>query len=130
MSRPGAPGGRDDGAGTVLALACIGVAVSLALLLGTVAQLLGQRQHCRIAADLAALAAAQTMLDAARTGQPPDGCAVATEAAGRHDVVLTHCEVIGSDVLVTVRAPAEAGPWSVSATARAGPPTNPAHDPG
>lgn len=110
---------RDRGAGTVLVVAV--VAVALVLLSGA-ALLVGAergRATAQSAADLAALAAA------ARLAHPGGGagsaCAVAREVATRNGVRLTGCRTRPDGVVdvTTTRSAGVVG--TASASARAGP---------
>lgn len=122
---------RDErGSGTVLAISIIAVLIlllSLSAVLGAAAAAKAQAER---AADLAALAAADTARGLAR-GDP---CTVAEEVAAVNDTVLQECTVggefpsevtvsvhrEGSVVVITHLVPAIT--LSASATARAGPP--------
>ena len=101
------------GLGLLLVAGCGAVA-----LLG---QALGASSRAASAADLAALAAADTE----RGLRPGDACSAASEVAALNDAAVTSCEieVPGSTVRVVVTV--EGGPlWgSVPGRARAGPPS-------
>lgn len=98
----------EQGSGTVLAVAGImllGVFIALILALSAVGV---ARTQAATAADLAALAAA----DSARGLVPgaPDPCTVAAEVAATHQVELASCEVGGeypTEVQVTIRKEVE-----------------------
>lgn len=103
--------------GAASALAWTGAATAViagASLLGT--GMLAQARAAT-AADLAALAAADTL--AVGDASP---CTVAAEAAGRNGAGLAGCDIHGQEVLVRVQV--DAAPLPVAgATARAGPAT-------
>ncbi len=106
--------GRDRGSGTVLALALVGVVLILALGLGAMLTAQIGRGRAQVAADLAALAGAQTAL--AGDGAP---CVIARDAARRNGAVLDECheELVAVRVHVRIDLPVgRAGAW-----ARAGP---------
>ena len=71
------------------------------------------RQRAETAADLAALAAAQSLV---RAGTAP--CAAAGAAAAANGGQLLSCSIVGDDVTVAVGVTA---PMDARATARAGP---------
>lgn len=111
----------EEGSGTVLvlAIALSLIAVILAVLLLVQATVGAARAGA--AADLAALAAADT-LRGLRTGDP---CTVAGEVAGRNAAELASCATDLAAQTVTVHVQSRAGkflPWPPSARARAGPP--------
>jgi secretion/DNA translocation related TadE-like protein len=116
-------GGRERGAATVLVTAVLGLLVLVGGALGVVAALVVGHRGAQSAADLAALTGAVTM----RRGG--DACVAASEAAVANGAVMTQCEVLGSDVRVSVRV---TGPrWlgqqgDLDAEARAGPARSPA----
>lgn len=111
------------GAATVLVIAMTGVLLLVGAATGVVAAIVVAHRTARAAADLAALAAAATLADPARPGDP---CAVAGEVATANAGSLTSCVVEDHDVLVEVTVP---GPrWlgqdrDLVGTARAGPDT-------
>lgn len=118
-------GGHDDsGAATVWALALVTVLMLGALVAGAVAQQAFARQRVATTADVAALAAAQSV-----SGQ----CAEAERLAAANGAVLLACAHDGADVVVRVSIPppllvkrlfALVGeePSDVVGAARAGPP--------
>lgn len=115
--RGGAARRDEDGVGTVLVLALVGVLVFLALVAsGTTAIVVGHRR-AQLAADLAALAGAA----AAQDGRDP--CAAAADQAARNGATGQECAVDGPVVRVVVRVvlPAALGHREVRARARAGP---------
>ena len=110
----------EQGAGTVLAVAMIGVVVSMTVgTSGAVAVVAGHRR-AQSAADLSALAGATTLQNGG------DACARAGVIAGRNGADLKRCQVEGTEVVVvvarSVRLPAL--PMELSARARAGPVEN------
>ncbi len=113
-----ARGPDDRGAATVITLALAGVLLLLGAALGVVAALVVAHRTAQSAADLAALAGAQTL---AASG---DACGAASRTAAGNDAVLTGCTVEARDVRVTVEV---TGPrWlgqagDLTARARAGP---------
>ncbi|MFZ3451946.1 Rv3654c family TadE-like protein [Arthrobacter sp. 7Tela_A1] len=111
----------EEGAGTVLVLAIVLglIAVIVGVLLLVQATVGAARAGT--AADLAALAGADT-LRGLRTGDP---CTVAGEVAGRNASELASCTTDLGDQTVTVHVQSRGGtflPWPPSARARAGPP--------
>lgn len=111
MSSARASGHRDDGAGSVLALAV----VLVVLLVGTCGVALGglsvARQQAQASADQAALAAAAT-------GE----CARAEALAAANGTRLLECRWVGPDVVVGVAAPVPVvSRWLVALAAPATP---------
>ena len=113
----------DCGAATVWTLALLSVVLLAGLVSSTVAVHVVARQRISTVADIAALAAAQSV------GDP---CESAARAAAANDAALATCTTDGVDVVVTVtRPPPElvqrvlrllgATASDLSATARAGP---------
>ena len=107
----------EQGAGTVLAVAMIGLVVSVTVgATGAVGVVAGHRR-AQSAADLSALAGATTLQDGG------DACAKARAIAGRNGADLQRCRVDGTQVLVvvarSVRLPGL--PMELRARARAGP---------
>ncbi|GEA86468.1 Rv3654c family TadE-like protein [Cellulomonas cellasea] len=111
--------GRPDesGSGTVLVLGVVAVAGALLAVVALLVGAQGARGRAQAGADLAALAAAQHLLD---HGGAAEACEIAQAVARRNDVRLVSCSDTGSGVVAvsTVRASA-AGP--ATARARAGP---------
>lgn len=89
----------ERGSGTVLALALIAVVLVLALTLIALLSAHAVRTRCAVAADSAALAAADT----ASGRIPGDPCGRAAEVAARHGTTLLECGATrtGARVLVT-----------------------------
>ncbi|RZU66285.1 secretion/DNA translocation related TadE-like protein [Microterricola gilva] len=114
------PGDRGDrGSGTVLTLAVLGATVGVVLTLIPVTGAFVASQRAANAADAAALAAA----DVASGAVPGVACQLATVAASLNGAVLDGCELNGAVALVSVSTS-----WwvfSLSASARAGPPGTP-----
>ncbi|MEO9322731.1 Rv3654c family TadE-like protein [Nocardioides sp. C4-1] len=108
----------DRGAATLLTVALAGLLLFVGAALGVVGALLVAHRTAQAAADLAALAAAET---AARGG---DACGAAATIATANDAALTSCVVRGREVRVGVEV---TGPrWlgqtgDLVAEARAGP---------
>lgn len=118
---------RDDaGVALVVAVALVGVLVSVLLGLGVVVDLLAARQRAADVADLAALAAVSTVIPT-----EADACRAAEEVVAEQRARLRTCALVGGDVLLDVsvvpRGPAAlvlvralARPLEIRATARAG----------
>ncbi|HET7069346.1 MAG TPA: Rv3654c family TadE-like protein [Nocardioides sp.] len=110
--------GRERGAATLLVLAMAGVLVTLGAALAVVVAMVAAHRAAQSAADLAALAGANAVLEGRQ------GCAAAGETAAANGATLTGCLVSGADVAVEVRV---AGPhWlgqtaDLGARSRAGP---------
>lgn len=113
--------GRDErGSVTVIAVALVAACLLLAVALAAIAGVQAARGRAQAAADLAALAAADTWLNAA--GDP---CAAAARVAAANGAVLGGCTFAAADVLIEARVPVT-GPFAplglvASASARAGP---------
>jgi secretion/DNA translocation related TadE-like protein len=104
-------------------VACLAVLLLMGAALGVVAAMVTAHRSAQSAADLAAIAGASALADAA------DGCAAATRIAAANDAGLETCHIEGREVTVTVSVP---GPdWlgqtgDLVAQARAGPASGPA----
>ena len=85
------------GAGSILAVAIVAAAVTVALATVGLGAGLVARQRTIAAADAAALAAADVLLGAA----PGDPCAVASSVAERNGATLETCELDGYVATVT-----------------------------
>lgn len=107
---------RERGAGSVLALAVVAVTVTVTLAAVGVAGAWGASRKAAVAADAAALAAA----DAAVGRTDADPCGLAETVARANGATLTDCVLAG--VLVTVDVAVPYHGWEASASARAGPP--------
>ncbi len=110
----------EQGAGTVLAVAMIGLVVTVTVgTSGAVGVVAGHRR-AQSAADLSALAGATTLQDGG------DACQRARVIAGRNGAELQRCQVDGTEVVVvvarSVRLPGL--PMELKARARAGPVQN------
>ncbi len=126
-SRPGSGGWTDRGSGSVVLLAVVVLALTMALALAALVRVHAVRSSLRAAADLAALAAADSLAippgvvlapDVRR--EPSGACALAEQVAGRNAADLTGCTA-GPDGVVLVEV-ARGTPWGTArATARAGP---------
>lgn len=113
MMRAGWSRANDEqGAASLLVIACCGVLLWLTTALAVAVALVVAHRQAQAAADLAAISAAA------------HGCAEAAAVAVQNDARLTHCTAAGTDiqVSVSVTGPSAFG-WSrdLSATARAGP---------
>lgn len=109
----------ERGSGTVYAGAAIGVVVALGAGVVLVSKAHVARSRAEAAADLAALAAAQALVDA--SGDP---CARAAGIARSNAATLTACAVEGETVVVRTEVPVSLGGLGIvkaSGTARAGP---------
>jgi secretion/DNA translocation related TadE-like protein len=108
----------ERGSATLFAVAVVGLLVLVGAALGVAGAMVHAHRVAQSAADLAALAGAQSL---ARGG---DGCAAASTVAGANGATVDSCAVEGFDVRVQVTV---AGPhWlgqhrDLSAQARAGP---------
>ncbi|WP_201518486.1 Rv3654c family TadE-like protein [Gulosibacter hominis] len=91
----------ERGSGTVLALAIIGVVMTITLSAVLVGQSLVSLARARVAADAAALAAADTVSGRVQGSDP---CQRAAQVAQAHDVVLEDCEAAAARTRVVVRA--------------------------
>ena len=112
--------GREDGAGTVLAVAMMGLLVTVTVAATGVVGVIAAHRRAQSAADLSALAGAAALQDGA------DPCFRAGEIASRNGAMLRRCQVDGWDVAVQVAAvvhlPGE--PMQLEARGRAGPVTD------
>lgn len=108
---------REDGAGTVLAVAMMGLLVTVTVATAGVVGVVGTHRRAQAAADLSALAGADALQDGG------DPCARAAEIARRNHADLRGCEVDGWNVAVVVTASARlpGGSVSLPARGRAGP---------
>jgi secretion/DNA translocation related TadE-like protein len=103
---------RERGSATIWLLAGVLAICAICAVWITVAEAGLARQRAEVAADLAALAGAQTA--SSGEGSP---CAAAAEIAGRNGGRLATCTLIGESVNVTVEV---ASPMPARASARAG----------
>jgi secretion/DNA translocation related TadE-like protein len=114
VSRP-----RDEaGTGTVLAVAMLGVLVTVTVAATGVVGVVATHRTAQAAADLAALAGAAALQDGG------DACARAADIADRNRARLSGCQVDGWDVAVVVvahSAPLPGGALDLRARGRAGP---------
>lgn len=117
----------DTGSGTVLVLAVVAVLALMAMTTILVGQLIIDRLRADTAADLAALAGANTIAKG-------EACTAAAHIAAENGATLESCRTQGSDVSVEVSVSlsplaarvfriANSGDGRVAATARAGPAT-------
>jgi secretion/DNA translocation related TadE-like protein len=114
------PTADEHGAGTVLAVAMMGLLVTVAVASAGVVGVVATHRTAQAAADLAALAGAAALQDGG------DACGRAAEVAARNRSDLRGCTVDGWDVSVEVTARSAALPGGVldlSARGRAGPAT-------
>ncbi len=132
---PGRPGldvtgearaAAERGSGSVLVLAAVSVVWLLATLLGLLGPVIAARHRAEAAADLAALAAAQYLMDpvSAASGSDPGACARAQRVAEVNGAGVQSCTANGMNVKVLTYIPLSGvltvlGP--ATATARAGP---------
>jgi secretion/DNA translocation related TadE-like protein len=94
---PPQPCRRDErGAGTVLALAMVGVVLFVTVAVSGVVAVVGRHRIAQSAADLAALAGAAALQEGR------DACASAAALARRNQARLTGCRVSGWEVEVRV----------------------------
>ena len=112
-------GGSDErGAGSVLAVAMMGLLVTVTVAAAGVVGVVATHRIAQSAADLAALAGAAALQDGG------DACAQAADVADRNRARLRGCEVDGWNVSVEVTArtsPLPGGPLDLRARGRAGP---------
>ena len=110
----------ERGAGTILALGLGLLLVVACMAVALLGQALGASSRAASAADLAALAAADTE----RGLRPGDACSAASETAGLNDAAVVACEIEVPGSIVRVVVTVEGGPlWGpVPGRARAGPP--------
>ncbi|WP_378742586.1 Rv3654c family TadE-like protein [Nocardia brasiliensis] len=120
MNRQLAAGPRTEaGAATVFACLALAGLIAATLLIGQVGVVVVTRHRAQAAADLAALAAARTLVEGAESG-----CAEAGAVARRMGTRLQGCEVVEWDATVIVERNVPIGLFGVrmvSAVARAGP---------
>ncbi len=111
---------HEDGAGTVLAVAMMGLLVTVTLAVSGVVGVVAAHRRAQSAADLSALAGAAALQDGG------DPCLSAGAIARRNGAALRSCAVDGWEVTVavtsTVQLPGEA--MELSARGRAGPVRN------
>ena len=108
----------EDGAGTVLAVAMLGVLVTVAIAAGGVVGVIATHRTAQSAADLAALAGAAALQDGG------DACQQAAAIARRNQARLRTCRVQQWNVAVVVVANTARLPGGVldlEARGRAGP---------
>lgn len=104
----------EAGSGSTLALAIIAATAALSLTLITAIGAFAVHTRASVAADAAALAAADT----ASGRLPGDPCGRASLIAAAHDASLASCDSSRTESVVTVTT--EFGWFTVAATARAG----------
>lgn len=111
---------RDErGSGTVIGAFVVAALAGLVVLIVYVGAAVSARHQAQSAADLAALAAAQSLV----MGEA-DPCREAELIAGRMEVVVASCAPDGDDVVVSVTVGVDLGPMGsreAQASARAGP---------
>jgi secretion/DNA translocation related TadE-like protein len=111
----------DRGAATVLVVAMAGVLMFMMVGLAAAGGLVTAQRRAQAAADLAALAGADSL---AAVSGPTDVCAAADRVAGANAAVLDACTSEGRAVRVVVSVAGPDVPWRevrVTAEARAGP---------
>lgn len=120
---------QERGSGTVVAVGIIAVLIILLGLVAVLGSVAAASNRATAAADLAALAAADT----ARGLNTGDPCTVAQEVTGRHEVRLEDCTVGGefpTEVTVSVAVEVDVvvlsdllpGEMTLRRSSRAGPP--------
>jgi secretion/DNA translocation related TadE-like protein len=112
---------EEDGAGSVLAVAMMGLLVTVTVAAAGMVGVVATHRTAQSAADLAALAGAASLQDGG------DACAQAAAVADRNRANMTECEVAGWDVTVVVTANTARLPGGVldlHARGRAGPALN------
>jgi len=107
---------RTAGSATVSVLAIIATAAAILALVVALIKITQQRTQLQGVADLAAVAGA-TEWNYALSDDP---CHRARSVAARNSAQMSDCAVFGSSVQVVI-SPIRAGPFDVSAVARAGP---------
>jgi secretion/DNA translocation related TadE-like protein len=108
----------ERGAGSVLAVAMMGLLVTVTIAAAGVVGVIATHRTAQAAADLAALAGAAALQDGG------DACAQAATVAGRNRAQLNGCDVDGWNVTVVVTANTARLPGGVldlRARGRAGP---------
>lgn len=111
--------GDERGSATVAGACVVAALAGLVVLMVFVGAAVSARHQAQSAADLAALAAAQSMV----LGEA-DPCRDAELIAGGMGVVVASCEAEGEDVVVSVTVGVDLGPLGsreARASARAGP---------
>lgn len=111
----------ERGAGSVLAVAMMGLLVTITVAVAGVVAIVATHRTAQSAADLAALAGAAALQDGG------DPCAQAAEVARRNGATLSGCAVEGWNVSVAVSADTARLPGGVldlKARGRAGPAVN------
>lgn len=112
---------RERGAASVVAVGLIAAVVLLTAITLAVAASYVDARRAALAADAAALAAADAVMGAI-TGVP---CELAEQVARRNGARLTSCEVDGAVSRVDVVVAGRIAGLDASASARAGPPGSP-----
>jgi secretion/DNA translocation related TadE-like protein len=117
-----APRRPEDGAGTVLAVAMMGLLVTVTVATSGVVGVVATHRRAQSAADLSALAGASALQDGG------DPCRRAATIARRNAARLRRCQVDGWTVAVEVASRIElpGGALDLAARGRAGPVTSPA----
>ena len=114
------PRPHDEGSGTVAVLGIVAVLATCCLMAAALFQGAAARHRAESAADLAALAAAQAVID----GRTSGSCSAAEGLASRNGAVLTSCVVRGEEAWVTTAVNVRgvlAGLGPATARAHAGP---------
>lgn len=126
-ARPNRWGPVDRGAGTVLTLGLVAVALVLIAAISLLGRAQAARGAAQTAADLGALAAAQHLAGGlggagpgAGAGGASTACGIARSVVTANGAALTGCLLLG-DGVVRVSTARAAGGETASASARAGP---------
>ena len=112
----------DRGSGTVLMVGLVAVVLALFVAISLLGRAQSARGAAQTAADLAALAAAQQLVDGG--AGPTVACGTAREVVAANGAVLTGCSLLGHGV-VRVTCERSGGLGAARASARAGPSLGP-----
>ena len=114
----------EQGSATVLATVLAGALVVLTMVGAVLGGLVVGQRRAAAAADLAALAGAESLGPLARSPGPDAACDAARRVGDANGARLATCRVEGAEVLVEVVVEVDSPvgePWEVSGWARAGP---------
>lgn len=89
---------QDEGSGTVLVLAVVGLVLTLTVAVAALLQAAAARHRAQAAADLAALAAAQDLMDGRATP-----CESAQRVVRENGAELVSCDGTGQEATVVTR---------------------------